>query len=243
MLLLVRLLGLGRQLRHGAHAAVDGLALQVEPLLIVGHDPHGAVGVEIPCHLTEGKAHLGELEQGPLEEVVVVAFEVDLAPFAEHFPVLKEETGVGQPPLGVPGSGPGVAEVDVDAPHLAGGEVVLQVGGVGIDEVGVGKAQLLGPLGGHHHGVRHPLHGHEEHVRLGLGGAHGEAALAAAQLHPDLPAAGQQLPPAAPVIHGVLDDEYPAGLQPGDQVGLLSHTHMFPSFPVLRFSALCFSLS
>ena len=71
----------------------------------------------------------------------------------------------------------------------------------------------------------------------------GETALTAAQLQPQLPGLGHQLPPAAPVIHGVLDDEYPAGLQPGDQVGLLSHTHMFPSFPVLRFSALCFSLS
>ena len=181
--------------------------------------------MEVPGDLPELIARMGELEEGPLEEAPVVRLEVDLPSIPEDPPVELQEVGVGEPPLGVAVGGPGVAEVDVDALHLAGGEVVGQPGHVGVDEEHILQLHGLGPLHGHHHGVGDPLHRHKEHLWLPLGGLTGEAALAAAQLQAQLAPRGEPLPPPAPPELRVLHLIGRAPLHPGDQIGLFPHTH------------------
>ena len=207
------------------HAAVDGSPQAVEFLLVVSHDAPDTVGVEIPGDLLQLVARLGKLEEGPLKETAVVGLEMDLPAVGQNAPVALQKVRVGEAAPGVTVGGPGVAEVDIDALHLAGGEVVPQVGHVGVDEADVLEAHGLGPLHGDDHGVGHPLDGDEEDLRLGGGGLTGEAALAAAQLHPQLAAGGQELPPAAPPALGVLDLIVGTTLHPGDEVGFLTHTH------------------
>ena len=179
--------GLHPAVLHGGHAPVDGLSQSVELGLIVGHDAHRAVGVQIPGHFREGKAELGDLLHGEFEERLVVGLEVNLAAGLEHLPVELEEVAVGQAALGVAVAGPGIAEVDVNAVHFAGSEKVGQLVGVGVHEEHVGKSRVHAPFHGHHHGVGHPLHSDEQHVRLSGGSTSSEAALAAAQLQPQLP--------------------------------------------------------
>ena len=132
---------------------------------------------------------------------------------------------MGQAALFLVASGPGVAEIDVDAVHLAGGEKLRQAGGIAVHEKYIVQTCRLGPLHGHHHGVGDLFHGNQQHVRLGGGGLRREAALAAAQLHPQLPGIGQQLPPAAPQGTGVRHQQGRAGLHPGQQFFFLSHAH------------------
>lgn len=57
---------------HGSHAAVDVLPQLIELGLVVRHDSHGAVGVEVTGYLRQGEAVLGDLLHGPLEQLVVV---------------------------------------------------------------------------------------------------------------------------------------------------------------------------
>ena len=210
---------------HGAHAPADGQALAVELGLVVRHDPHWAVRVEVPRHLREREAEQGQLLHGEGEQVLVVGLEVDLAPHFQHLAVQPQEVAVGQAALGVAAAGPGVAEVDVDPVRLAGGEEEGQLVGVGVDEIHIGEPGGHAPLHGHDHGVRHPFHGDEQHVRLRRRRPGGEAALAAAQLHPQLPGLGHQLPPFAGHGIGVPDQAVAAALHPGDQVLFLSHPH------------------
>ena len=175
---------------------------------------------------------MGDLLQGPLEQLVVVAFEVDLAAHGQHPAVQLQEIAVGQAALFLVAFGPGIAEVDIDAVHLAGGEEVRQAGGVAVHKEHVVQPRVPGPLHGHHHGVGDLFHGDQQHVRLGGGGLRREAALAAAQLHPQLPGIGQKLPPAAPQGTGVRHQQGTAGFHPGQQILFLSHAH--GSFPPVR---------
>ena len=164
---------------HHRHAAVDGGAQAVELLLIVGHDPLHAAGVQVPGDLRQGKAARLKLGQGPLKQVPVVRFEVDGPAGGQHLAVEGQEIGMGQPPLGVAVARPGVAEIDVDAVHLAGSEIVGQPGCVCVHKKYVG--QLLGahPLHGDHHSVGHPLHRDQQCIRRRRRRAGGEASLAA----------------------------------------------------------------
>ena len=212
-------------LRHGAHTAVYGLAQSIKLGLIVRHDPHGAVLMEVPGDLRQSKAELGKLLHGELEEGLVVRFEMNLPAHFQHLAVELQKVPVGQPPLGVAAAGPGVAEIDVDAVHLAGGEEIGELVRVGADKPDVGKARADAALHGHHHGVGHHIHRQEQHVRLGGGGVGGEAALAAAQLQVDLPGLGHQIPPMAGAVVGVPDEPVRAALHPGNQVFLFPHSH------------------
>ena len=212
-------------LLHGGHQPVDGLAQGVELGLVVRHDPNGAVLVEVPRDLGEGEAVAGDLLHGELEEGLVVGLEVDLAAGGEHLAVALQEVPVGQAAAGVAPVGPGIAEVDVDPVHLAGGKEEGQLVGVGVQEEDVMEPGVPAALHGHHHGVRHHLDGDEQHVRLRRGGAGGEAALAAAQLHPELPGPRHQGAPLAGHGIGVGDEVVGTALHPGQQVFLLAHSH------------------
>ena len=132
---------------------------------------------------------------------------------------------MSQAALGMALAGPGIAEVDVDPVHLAGGEELGELVGVGVHEKHIDETVIHAPLHGHHHGVRHHLNGDEQHIRLCRSGAVGEAALAAAQLYPQLPGLGHQIPPVAPVLIGVPDQLRGAALHSGDQILLLPHSH------------------
>lgn len=212
--------------RLGPHAAIDGQALFIELGLIVGHDPLGAVLVEIPGDLAQGVARRRELQQGELKEGLVVGLELHLPSVPEDLPVGLQEAPMGQAALGLALGRPGVAEVDVDAVRLAGGEVVRQQGGVSHHEKYVLQVQGHGPLHGHHQSVRDLLDGDEEHVRVFPGGLHGEPALAAAQLQTKLPGLGhQRLTPAPPQGEAVGHMDGGAALHPGDQVFLFPHPH------------------
>lgn len=106
----------------------------MELLLIVGHHALDAVGVEIPGDLREQESRSGELKQGPLKQIAVVCFKVDLALAGEDLAVAQQKVRMGEPPFGVTVAGPGVAEIDVDAVHLTGGEKVGKAGGVAVNE-------------------------------------------------------------------------------------------------------------
>ncbi len=104
----------------------------------------------------------------------------------------------GEPELGVPALGPGVAEVDVDALTLAGGKHGAQELCVRVDEAHVLNAAPVDLLHGEDHRVRHLLHGDVQGFGDRLGGVGRKAALAAAELHIQPLVAGKALqPPAA----------------------------------------------
>ena len=105
---------------------------------------------------------------------------MELASLGQNLSVLLEEIAVGQPPLFLVALGPGIAEVQVDPVHLAGGKHLRQQGGVGIDKADVLQPGVPGPLHGYHHGVGHLLHGDQQHVRLCRRCTGGEATLSAA---------------------------------------------------------------
>jgi len=150
---------------------------------------------------------------------------VDLPAHLQHLAVQPQEVAVGQAALGVALAGPGIAEVHVDPVHLAGGEELGQLVGVGVHEKDVGKSGIDTALHGHHHGVRHHFNGNEQHVRLRRRCAGGEAAFAAAEFHADLLRLGHQVVPAALALVGVLDLIRPAPLHAGKQVFLFAHSH------------------
>ena len=64
---------------HGGHQAVDVLAQVIEAHFVVRHHAHRAAGVEVAGDLGELKAELRDLLLRPVEELVVVGLEVDLA--------------------------------------------------------------------------------------------------------------------------------------------------------------------
>ena len=66
----------------------------MELLLIVGHDPLDAVGVEVSGDLGQRIPRFGKLEQGPLEQVMIVRLELNTSPVPEYLPVASEE-GLG----------------------------------------------------------------------------------------------------------------------------------------------------
>ena len=176
------------------------IAVENDDILIgiIRHHAHGAACVEVPGHIRQGEAKLRDLLHGPIKELIVVGFEMNLSAALQHLAVFFQEIPVGQPALFLVALGPGIAEINVQAIHLARGEQLRQQGGVRIDEEHIFQPLTDDPLHGHHHGVRHLLHGNEQRVRPGLRRSGGEAALAAAQLHPQLPCLRHQLPPAPP---------------------------------------------
>ena len=181
--------------------------------------------MEIGGDLRQLKAELGNFFHRPREQLVIVGLEVELSALRQHLAVLLEEIAVGEPPLFLVALGPRITKVDVQAIHLAGGEHIRQQRGVAVHEEHVFQSRLRDPLHGHHHGVRNLLHGDEQHIRLRRGGVRREPALAAAQLHPQLPRLRHQRPPLSPHGEGIADEAAAAGLHPGYQIFLLTHTH------------------
>ena len=98
--------------------------------------------MEVPGHLGESEAELRDLLHGKLKQGRVVRFEMDLSARPQDLSVQLEKIPVGQAALGVPFGGPGVAEVNIDAVHLAG----LEEGGKLIG-VGVHEKDVVQPLG------------------------------------------------------------------------------------------------
>ena len=96
-----------------ALAAVDRRAEGVELFLIAGHNPHGAVLVEVPGLVADLQVTGGEFLQGEGKELFVVGFEMDLTAQLQGPAVLVQEGPVSQAALGVFAPGPRVAEVDI----------------------------------------------------------------------------------------------------------------------------------
>ena len=122
--------------------------------------------------------------------------------------------------------GPRVAEVDVQPVHLAGGKHVRQQRRVAVHEEHVAavrppcaRSMATTMASGTFSTAMSSTSG------SGGGRVHGEAALAAAQLHPQLPGIGHQRPPLATHGEGIADETAAAGLHPGQQILLFSHTH------------------
>ena len=107
---------------------------------------------------------------------------MDLSPVFQDSPVEHQEILVGQSPAGVAVGGPGVAEVDEQAVHLAGGKKLPEQGGVPVHEKDVAQSFGGTPLHGHDHSVRDPLHRDVEDVRVLLRRLGGKAAFSAAKL-------------------------------------------------------------
>ena len=112
---------------------------------------------------------------------------------------------MGQPPLGVALGGPGVAEIEVDALHLAGREKLRQVRAASasmkntlLSSSGLLARSMAMTMAS---GTRSTAT--KRHIRLRRRRLAGEAALAAAQLQAQLLRAGHQLPPVAPLGLGV----------------------------------------
>ena len=187
----------------------------MEFCLVVGHHAAGAVGVKVIRHLAQFKAELGDLLLGESEEGGVVTLEVNLAALAQHLPVKLEEVAVGQTALGLIALGPGIAEVDVDAIDLAGGEEKGQLIGVGIHEEDVAQPRVAAALHSHHHGIGYHFDGEEQHVRFGGSGFGSEAALAAAELHAKLTGRGHQLAPMTAALIGIADQNRLAAFHTG----------------------------
>ena len=197
--------------------------------LVVRHDAHRAIRMEVPGDLGQLKAEQRQLLHGEGEEVLIVRLEVDLPAHLQHLAVQPQEVAVGQPPLGVAVAGPGIAEIDIDPVRLSRGKEQGQLVSIGVDEEHVGEPLGRTPLHGHDHGIRHPLHSDEQHVRLRRRCAGGEAAFAAAQLQPQLPGLGHQLPPLARHGVGLPDQAVAVALHPGVQILFLSHPHVSTS--------------
>ena len=70
--------------------------MRVKLLLIVSHNPLDAVLMEVAGHLGQGKTHLGELEQRPLKQVMVIGLEMDLTPLLQHVPITPQKIYVGE---------------------------------------------------------------------------------------------------------------------------------------------------
>jgi len=151
---------------------------------------------------------------------------MNLSAAFQHLAIFFQEIPVGQPALFLVALGPGIAEINVQAIHLARGEQLRQQGGVRIDEEHIFQPLTDDPLHGHHHGVRHLLHGNEQRVRQGLRRSGGEATLAAAQLHLQPLRLGIQLPPMAPHGLRLADPAALAGVHARVQILLFSHTHL-----------------
>lgn len=81
--------------------------------------------MEVPGNLGQLVARLGELEQGPLEQVVVICFELDAPSVPEHLSVTPQKRLIGRGG-GVLHRRPGVAEVDVQQVYLVRGKVVAE---------------------------------------------------------------------------------------------------------------------
>ena len=90
----------------------------MEFFLIVGHDPLDAVFVEVSGHLGQGKARLGELEQGPVEQGAVVGLKMNLPALPKHPTVAPQEALMGEAAAGVLHRWPGIAKVDIDEVYL-----------------------------------------------------------------------------------------------------------------------------
>ena len=133
---------------------------------------------------------------------------------------------MGQPPLGLPLGGPGVAEIDVNEVHFPRREIVRQQRRVAHHEEHVFQFQRRGPLHGHHQGVGHLLDGDKQNVWVLSGGLGGEAPLAAAQLYPQFSRLGhQRLPPAPPQGEAVLHLAGGAFFHPRNEIFLFPHPH------------------
>ena len=181
--------------------------------------------MEVPGNLGQLVARLGELEQGPLEQVVVICFELDAPSVPEHLSVTPQKRLIGQAAAGVLHRRPGVAEVDVQQVYLVRGKVVAEAGGVAVNKKYVGQPHISAPLHGDDHGVGYPLHRHIQALRMGCGGLGGKAPLAAPKLQPEQPRTGHLFPPGAPHLHRVLDPQRRTDLHPCFQVLFLSHPH------------------
>ncbi len=194
--------------------------------------------MEVPGNLGQGIARRRKLLHGELEQGLVVGLEMDLPAGDQGLPVEVQKAPVGQPPLGLPHGGPGVAEVNVNEVHLAGGEVIRQQRRVPHHEEHILQLQGHDPLHRHHHGVGHLLNGHEQDVRIQPGGFRRKAALAAAQLHPQLPgAAHQRLLPASAQGEAVLHLACRAFFHSGNKIFLFPHPHCV--LPPAQFSLDC----
>ena len=216
-----------RQGSDGTYAPIDGSAQVVEFFLIVGHDAADTIGMEITGDLRELEPNLGELEQGPLKQVMVVCLEVDLTLPGKDLTVAQKKIRMGQAALGVPVAGPGITEIDVDAIHLAGGEEFGQAGGVAVDKEDIVQIHGAYPLHGDDHSVRHPFHRNVEGLRILCGGLGSKTPLTAAQFQVENACLGHQAHPAAPQGGRIRDQNTGTPLHPGGQVGLFSHSHRF----------------
>ena len=112
---------------------------------------------------------------------IVVRLEPHLAPVGEQGVVDGETAPVGEAALKLPVLVPGVAEVDVDAPDLAGQEDIGQAVGVAENEAQVGQPGLHGALGGDDGDVRLLFHRDKIDVGMQFGKRADKRALAAAE--------------------------------------------------------------
>ena len=82
-------------IHHGGDAAVDALALGVEFRFVIRHHAYGAACVEVPGHIRQGEAKLRDLLHGPIKELIVVGFEMNLSAALQHLAVFFQEIPVG----------------------------------------------------------------------------------------------------------------------------------------------------
>ena len=75
----------------------------------------------------------------------------------QYFFIFCQEGPVGQPPFGMPGLGPGIAEIQENLIHFPGVEPLQQMGRIGMDDPDIGDF-----------GLSQLLHGVIAHFPLGL---------------------------------------------------------------------------
>ena len=196
-------------------------ALLAEFGLVVGHDGVPPVARDV-LHLPAAQLILLE---APLKERDVVGLEPYLPAGRQGVVAQLLKAGRGQAALELLLFRPGVGEVYIYARNLARGEVFAEVGRVLGQETHVAQLPLAGALHGHDQRVGNLLHRDDEHIGIIRGHVAGEAAFAAAQLHVHLAHRRVGVQPASAQSLGRIFQYVGAALQPGDEVGFLSHSH------------------
>ena len=172
----------------------------MELFLVAGHNAHDAILVEVPGEILHFQAAGGKFFHRELKEGCIVGLEVDFAALFYGAAIFIQEASVGQTALAVLLPGPGVGEIDKQTIHLAGGENLLNICHIHIDEKHILKAHTLGFFHSNYHSLPAALHSDQQYIGIRFGGFGSKLALAAANLHPKGGGVFLQFPPISLVV-------------------------------------------
>lgn len=158
--------------------------------------------VQIQTDILNQPAVAAHFLQCKLKQMLVVGLKMNLSVFREHAVVQCQKVGMGQTALALAVRRPGIGEIEIDAVDLSVGKNVGQTGGVKVQKLKVGEAELHRLFGCHNQGAFLALNGEIIDVRIPAGGLNDETALAAADLQMERVGVAEQRAPLSLVRSG-----------------------------------------